>query len=342
MAFFARHPFDFNPFGELHLSPQTAEAYKKRAHWLHQLYQRENPNRQPENFKGMVVWLLRKREKNDLSVNTFLQYKNALVYWLWHENNSNPIARQAAVFLAQQSSFGTNSNGTQTSSKKQKFIRPEELSILVAYFDTQSNGNTENWYYRTKLFLISGILTGMRLVEWQTAKLIIDNDCAMIEVQNGKASNGRSNGKQRHIVLSAVNELELAIIAEHIEQISNTRDFEYYKKQCNHYLKKAQKACNMNGNISLSSCRHQFAANGKKALTESELSALMGHGFTRTAQQRYGHIRYSWGSDNSKVKPLSSEVATVKKNHKPIPADILTPAAKQSTDYAPNVDLPKK
>lgn len=315
-----RQPKDFQTFGELTQSQETTQAYQRRAIWLCQRYARENPFRQPENYKGMVVWLLSLRPT--LSVNTFLQYKNALVFWLWHENGHNPIARQAAVFLAQQSSLGTSAKGNHTSSKKQKFIAEQDLRVLIAYLDQQAADNTQSWAWKTKLFLLCGIMCGLRLIEWQSAELIQDDDQGTfaIRVKNGKASNGRSNGKVRHIVFSAVNELELAIVQEHINSIQACADFDYYKKQCNATLKKAQLANGMTGNITLSSCRHQFAANGKKTFSESELSALMGHAFTRTAQQRYGHIRHGWAK-SANIAPRMEEVATVQKNHTPLPSE---------------------
>lgn len=320
MFFLKRQPKDFQTFGELTQTKETAQAYQKRAIWLCQRYARENPFRQPENYRGVVVWLLSLRPT--LSVNAFLQYKNALVFWLWHENAHNPIARQAAVFLAQQSSLGTTPKGSKTSSRKQKFIGEHDLRVLIAYLDKQAADNPLSWAWKTKLFLICGVMFGLRLVEWQSAELVCDDEEKghfFIRVKNGKASNGRSNGAFRHINFVPKNELELAIIQDHITSIQTCADFGYYKKQCNATLKKAQLANGIAGNITLSSCRHQFAANGKKNFSESELSALMGHAFTRTAQQRYGHIRHAWAK-NSNIAPKIEEVATVQRNHTPSPS----------------------
>ncbi|WP_304333691.1 hypothetical protein [Conchiformibius steedae] len=325
---------DFTVFGNLTLSDQSANAYRKRALSLCRRVLAENPHIHAHDYRAVVGWLIALRPT--VSINTFQQYKSALVYWLWHENAADAVAREAAAFLIRQSSIGAKKKGEKTSALKQKFINSKQLEKILRELDAQ-NGV---WAARTTLFLLSGILCGLRIVEWETARLVQEDGKWLLRVQNGKASNGRSNGMVRHIDLSQAGAENLATVQAHLANIADFlaqgRDFKVYYQQCARILLAINQRSRAKKHITLSSCRHQFAANSKAArLHYRDVSALMGHCCTRTAQQRYGKTRFGWSGANC-VAALPNEVQTVRHNMRgfvgnqpqnapsaPVPSDVV-------------------
>lgn len=300
-------------FGEMSITDKTAKAYIKRAYQLYQKALKENRRMADEDYKFLVCYLLDNRVNYTSS--TFRQYKSAVVYWLWEVIKTNS-SREAAYFLATQTSDGTVKNSTNTSAKKKKHIPSRQYEKIIKHLEFLQT----KWARPTLLFIKAGILTGLRPAEWEHAELLEMNGEMILKVQNGKSTNGRSNGEYRQLRFLDVSEKEMDELEEHLDSInqhlSRGLKFEGYYVKCSETLRKSNIDLFKGDKkrITLYSCRHQFSANAKASeIPPSHVSAMMGHAVTSTAQRHYGKKNYGH-TGGLKVQPNLDEAAKVREN----------------------------
>lgn len=296
-------------FGEMSRSESTQIEYKKRAQQLCTRAQVELKSKESDP-RMVAAWLLKYRK--NISKNTFRQYKSALVYYFW-EVLGTPSAKQAACFLARQNSDFASKTSDKTSGKKRKNIPEDDLNLLTAYL---RRGVDNKWGNETANWLLAGIITGLRPVEWEHAKVYQDGDDFKLVVQNVKNTNGRANGMQRTLLLNNLNEEDIEILSSHLANIEKfgREKFHDFWVSCSKTLNRANETLfgKRKKNITLYSARHQFSADAKKSgLSPQAIAALMGHATDATAALHYGKRR-SGRQGGLKVQPLSSEVETVK------------------------------
>lgn len=203
-----------------------------------------------------------------------------------------------------------------TSRKKSKRLPSKSLKTLISEF--KNDKKPPKWSRETLVMLIAGLITGLRPIEWRTAKI----EGVNLVVQNAKNTNGRANGDFRHINISDLLPSELKFLMEHIKACKlYSKNIDAWQLQMG-YLRSCLRILNKKYlpksklNISMYSARHQFAANAKSAgLNFEEVAALMGHVSNATAFRSYGKRRFGKGSLN--VSPKASEVATVRKAYVP-------------------------
>lgn len=262
------------------------------------------------DYRQFVIWFLDNRI--NLHKNSYRVYKNAILYYLVYEVKTTE-ALKAANHLVRFMSDLSYVKSDKTSAKKLKRIPKEDLGKMLDYLDKDDN----KWNPYIKHWLLSGILCGLRPIEWKNAEIINYNDQIALKVKNAKHTNGRSNGEFRIILLTSLNGEELSLIKQQIYNVRNFDKIGQYERFYNDCVKQLHKINttlfrNKKKHITLYSARHQFSANAKSSnKTRSEIAALMGHSVDKTATLYYGKGRF--GNKSLKVTPVKEQVATVKK-----------------------------
>jgi len=293
----------------------TREQYRIRAAQLIKRAGQAIDSNHP-TLSEVARWLV--ENQYVMARSTWRQYRAAMRCYLEGyeaENALQLIDREAAIALLRATDTSQCSpSGTNTSAKKQKKIPEKDLETLADYFlaNPGIRHGTATFYW-----LVSGLWTGLRPSEWQSARLIDDADgnCALI-VSNAKNTNGRSHGDDRIIHLNNISELELTVIRLHLTNIATAKNndirFTAVYKHCRDCLYAANKKLwpKRHKFISLYSARHQFAADAKKSgLSQSAIAALMGHASEDTAGIHYG--RRVSGRGGFRVAANAADVARV-------------------------------
>jgi len=209
-----------------------------------------------------------------------------------------------------------SSRPLRTSTQKQKAL-PEDIfeaifALLVGDWSARRySGQLLRW-------LLAGRLTGLRPVEWVAASLMEGRGSPpALHVRNAKATNGRSNGETRILVLEDFSEEHLIVVRAQLAQCKAADDqgrFKAFHKACSQFLAEVTKHLYPRRKLrpTLYSARHQFLANAKASgRTSREVAALAGHASAETAKTHYA--RSNVGDETApRVLPIPTQVDTVK------------------------------
>jgi integrase len=291
---------------------QTVRHYRIRAQQLIKRVEHDIGSNQPTLYE-MAQWLVEKQAA--ISKATWRQYRAAMICYLEDELSPSADGQRAIALLRATDTRQCKSHGTQTSAKKLKKISLADLQKLVAYFLVRE---TTRYGTETLAWLLSGLWTGLRPAEWQSAQFVKNNQGEWaLSVQNAKNTNGRSHGDERIIHLSNISPLEIKVIRLHLTHIKSAENndirFHAFYHHCRDCLYQANQKLwpNRPKFISLYSARHQFAADAKKSgLDKSSIAALMGHASIETAGIHYG--RRVSGRGGLKVSAHPGDVETVR------------------------------
>ncbi|MBS3953528.1 MAG: hypothetical protein KGZ88_11310 [Methylomicrobium sp.] len=291
---------------------QTVRHYRIRARQIIKRVEHDIGSNQPTLYE-LAQWLVENQPV--MSKSTWRQYRAALICFFADEVNQSADGQRAIALLRATDTRQCKSHGTQTSAKKLKKISLADLEKLVVYFLVREN---IRYGTETLAWLLSGLWTGLRPAEWQSAQFVKNNDGEWaLYVQNGKNSNGRSHGNRRIVELSNMNEGELGVIHLHLLNIATSRNegvnFVTFYNRCRDCLYGANLKIwpNRSKLVSLYSARHQFAADAKCCgLTQTDIAALMGHASIETAGIHYG--RRVSGRGGLKVSAHPGDVETVR------------------------------
>lgn len=199
-----------------------------------------------------------------------------------------------------------------TSSQKSKKFSNEELSLFVS----EVKKFKWKWSVCAAVWVAANRFVGLRPSEWRTVKLK-EGQNIILEVRNGKNSNGRANGTLRHLDITDLRKKELALIKRQLKFVAQ---FAATDSDWNSYYEGVRQviyriARRIQGNqrkyLSFYSTRHQFSADAKSSgMSKTEVAALMGHATNETATMHYGKKKH--GGSGFRVKPDANEVATVR------------------------------
>lgn len=307
---------DYSLPTKITISEKTKQDYLKRAENMVKRIAKEKGKSEIDVYE-MVMWLI--DNAHTINKNSFRLYKASILYYLYdHLNTKQSI--EAADYLVNFDSGNSYKKSNKTSSKKSKKIRKDDLEILIQYLNQENN----KWDSYIKTWILSGILCGLRPIEWQDAELSLHTSGQYIlKIKNAKNTNGRANGDYRTLLLDRLSENEISIIKQQLYNIKSFASLEnngyerFYNNcivrlnQVNQIVFKKRKK-----NITLYSSRHQFSANAKYSnRTKAEVAALMGHASDETATSHYG--RKIYGNSQIGVKPLKENVDSVKNLSKP-------------------------
>ncbi len=198
-----------------------------------------------------------------------------------------------------------------TSALKAKRIPLADFDKLETYLRRFSCSTVSR---ETADWIRAGCLTGLRPGEWRHAVI----DGTDLIVKNAKTSNGRGNGVERTLHLSALSDADLQIVARMAAVGASwelQREYAQRQQQCAAAL---YAAClriwpHPRRHYALYSARHQALANAKDSMSRAEVSAMAGHKTERTAQSRYGRRTSAWAREDrpGAVMPSDANVATV-------------------------------
>lgn len=292
---------------------KTETEYRKRSVQLIKKAMKELGIKKEEDLdmRQFVVWLANKRPT--ISRPTWRQYKSSVIYFL--EQLDSEDALYALEYIREKDSSGCILKSDKTSSRKLKKISLKEWEKIENHLKT----NSGKWFANLHDWLKSGLLTGLRPIEWKNTKFFLYQDkIPALLVENAKHTNGRSNGAVRTLLLEDLSIQELKTIKDHL---SNVRTFtsigedgyDFFYSGCSFTLNKICRKIwpRRLKHITLYSTRHQFSANAKSSgFSKAEVAAMMGHAVDITATIHYG--KKISGNDSILIKPVKEEVDTVR------------------------------
>lgn len=293
--------------------PKTEQRYRIRARSLAAKCRKDLAVAPGEvlDYRRFTGWLITR--KPELSRVTWRQYKASAVFFLETESkNGDNVAAEALELLMKIDVDGCVRKTSKTSGSKMKKVPAKDFKTLMRELDNTASP----WCEDLKRWIISSLLTGLRPIEWGTARIKNVNGEDVLIVDNAKASNGRAHGPTRRIMLGGLNDDERGTIKEHIERANLWEQAQQYEKMyhgCAAVLSRVVRKLwpGRDKYITLYSLRHQFSANAKASgFTCEEVAALMGHAVDRTATEHYG--RKTAGYDMIRVRPDPKDVAAVR------------------------------
>jgi hypothetical protein len=202
-----------------------------------------------------------------------------------------------------------------TSAKKSKSISDKDLELLKSFLQDSLSKYAQS----TLLWLLAGILTGLRPSEWQSAQLEDKGGGRVLVIRNAKNTNGRAHGETRTIRLHKISDQDFETIDKHLRNVrgKNPQAFADFYLGCRKLLSRISKQIwpRRLKRPALYTARHKFGADAKSTYKRDEVAALMGHASTETAYQHYA--RRHTGSGNMAVEPSQLDMdAVAKRNRK--------------------------
>lgn len=317
-------------------SEKTHEKYLERGRALVRRYRKETGNvdtsiysLDPVEFTNWFFSL--KPTLKSSAWRPYRQSAKAILSTIPHDNIDEAIAMIDADISEGLTSKSTSTvkDGIENRAKMpKKTSAAKEKKFPKNDFDKVLS--TLKYFSRSKFapsladWLVAGISTGLRPIEWATTELEIKNEGdgqreAWLYVLNAKSTNGRANGVVRTLDLSNFSDETLRAV----QRMSETGNewfldgsFDSMKSQCSQLLYSVSEKLFKGRNkiYSLYSLRHQFMSNAKTYHKPEAVAALAGHGVDNTASENYGKKRSSWGPDEivDRANPVSEEVASVR------------------------------
>ncbi len=272
-------------------------------------------------------------EKANISKATWFKKKASLIYYFEQRNRRDLIDKLQAI-----GPDGALSKTTNTSARKKKSLTEIEEVRIRDELQRMSQ-DTTSWGRQLLAYTECILTTGMRPIELHGAHLFNDQkafldsgnqaeqytgDWPMLQVHNGKQTNGRSFGEKRHIDLSELNDRQMLFIKialSYAHSLTTPADqstdyTKYYNALRQAFSRVISKLFTGRSRyISLYTYRHQCIADMKAdgGYSLLQIAAIVGHGNDLTATEHYGRKRSGRGRgekvrandvDVSKVKPL--------------------------------------
>lgn len=294
-------------------SPSTLTAYPARARTLVNRCRKQlglHPH-EALDYRRLVGWLIEQRQ--GLSMASWRQYKAAIAHFLEGAAKDNPVAEEALAALLDASSSVCAKRGSRTSGNKLKRFPVRDYRRLIEYLDAHQSP----WSNAVKDILGSGLLAGLRPVEWGSATFEQAGGEEVLVVRNAKATNSRAHGPFRHILLGGLSDDERDLLHRQVKRASAFQaagDYPHYARGCGGTLARAARTLwpHRTRYPTLYSTRHQFSADAKASgMSTEEVAALLGHAVDTTAIKHYG--RKTAGVDLVRVRPSPEDVARVRR-----------------------------
>jgi hypothetical protein len=266
---------------------KTSAAYLKRWEQLWARYARKNLA--PE-WPGFIAWLESCRPA--LRPATWRQYRAAVVYVLYLQNVPDASSLHARLMEQPLAIQDRHDLPARTSSYKSKTLKNADMDALVKHLGEHGG----RWDIMTGQWLVWGLMTGLRPIEWQFVGAHQDEKEVILRVHNAKYDEHRAHGPERTVHVNLTGAGQEALL-EFIRTVQ-TGEFTEVYEGCRLALWRATRALwpRRKKQPSLYSARHQFAADAKSAgLAPEVIAALMGHAVTSTHQVHYGKRRSGRG-----------------------------------------------
>jgi hypothetical protein len=282
---------------------QTERAYEKLALRLLRSAERLVGRPWTEEPRAAIdVHALRRAE---LARSTWRQYRAALAWFFAHAG-----IPELCTYVRSLNQSVCLRRARRTSAQKSKHLPPRKLTRLIEVL-----GCGRGRYDRTVgLWLLANYYVGLRPEEWWSAELV---ESRRLRVRNAKASQNRTFGTHRTLLLDSFTDEEMQVILEFLAIVARSQRAALYEAcrkrllKINHEIWPRAKR-----HVTLYTGRHQFAADHKAArVSRIELAALMGHGSTLTAGRHYA--RAGAGRGRIRVRPSPEDVDRVRARNAP-------------------------
>jgi hypothetical protein len=283
---------------EYAISKGTVANYEKIVRKLQQYSEekRANDGSMTEWYtvspKDLVTDLVARAE---LLPSTITTYKYAL---LWHLRQNEHIAEykealdmlKAHAEQAKKEKAGKRPVGNW----KRKAIPKADLNALIEQLTEMSSGRKAVWAGRTQRWVLAGLATGVRPIEWLRTSWVDESKTA-IRVAGSKVKEdvpgfmrGSENEedyipKETERTIPILNEADRLAVDAHMESIrleviDGSLSFERYRSICGVTIHRAcKKLWDGKKTYSLYSARKQFSANARAEFGEVRAAELMGH-----------------------------------------------------------------
>lgn len=225
-----------------------------------------------------------------------------------YDGEEEKIARKDALSRARTVLRARKARGPR---QKVKRFSKEDTSKLIkalVLMRTDYGEKAAAWFVATAL-------TGLRPSEWRTAYFDTHWDMTRtLVVFNAKATNGRSHGEKRTILLKSISNVQMRSIAAHMEnvrEVNSDDEFDIFYSNCRRCIQRVADKIwpTRKRHPTIYTARHMFAADVKSVFDKVGVAALMGHASIRTAGENYAK---SWsGSGSVGVEPSEVDISSV-------------------------------
>lgn len=263
----------------------TADNYRHRCSQLQQRCLRETSR---HDWGSFVAWLIDRRPA--LRPASFRQYRAAVTSVL--QEQKPPDWRHYVEALHDRAAVDHPDQPRRTSARRARGLADPELLAILDWLGRHHG----QWDALASTWLVWAIHTGLRPIEWQTARVEHVDDSVWLVALNAKHDALRAHGAERRIGLH-LREQEVQLLQQFIHTL-RTQDFSRAYRGCRVAVWRAALALWPRRQLrpGLYSARHQFAADCKSAgLAPQEIAALMGHSVIDTHQEHYGKRRCGRG-----------------------------------------------
>ncbi len=295
---------------------ETTAAYRRRARQIiaridEEVWAREQRSSCPDD---LPIWLAAMAAS--LAPASWRQYKAALVAhteaMLEADASWRPVLeRLAGLYWSSAENLQAEPRPLRTSAQKLKAVNAGRLERLTACLLMHHSIAAS--------FLMATACTGLRPVEWASARFEHVGDRVRVRVRNAKHTNNRAHGEFRTLWFDTLNYQHITAIRQTISafrEAASRNAVDGMQEQIERAFRAANDALwpRRQKSITPYTLRHQFAARIKVAYRSEEVAALMGHATDLTAFTHYARRSRSKSSDVGPPlpKPDPDEVQRVK------------------------------
>lgn len=182
---------------------------------------------------------------------------------------------------------------TRTERKTRYPVGAQQKALSLSYADIVTllaalRSSASTYGHPTADWFASALVTGLRPIEWRTAR----REGSELHVTNAKNTQGRSFGKTRKLRLHKLGKDGLDCIDRHLATVAPHADVEKFPalyNGCRQLMRMTADRLwpNRSRHPSLYTGRHVFSAAAKSTWPPDQVAALMGHGSTDTAPRHY-------------------------------------------------------
>lgn len=264
---------------------------------------------------------------------TWRLYRASLAHYSAAIQPTLPALYRSLPITAAPRTPNSKNRHVRTSSQRQRSLPPEQLAAIVDHLAANSH-HTPSAYAAAIGLLSVGPYTGLRPIEWRTARLSNLDDRPTLVVQNAKHTHGRSHGPTRTLYIDRLPDWVRQAIADLID-LASPRDRHDWLRLCRAAQDRVATATRRlypaaTRHPTIYSARHQAVLNMREAgYTLEEIAAALGHINPRTATRNYGRRRNGRGGAAPVklpiVAPTADDIARVHPAYPTTPATATPP-----------------
>lgn len=222
---------------------------------------------------------------------TFKMYRTAAVYILTEQGLTGLAQKIKSIQYIQQELPPASS------SNKRKSLTVNQYERLLIFIG-QKKSFVANLSER---FIRATLHTGLRPIEWASAKLSHHEGYSILTVHNAKFTNGRASGEIRELRIENEETIESAARLIGLFSTMGEKVAKAKLAQCANFIRLASiEHLGARFKITPYTLRHQYTANAKKIFSKEKVALAVGHNVTKTASTHYGKKSSAWSDSDLK------------------------------------------